>query len=305
MKVVSVINTAVLPVAGLGTRFLPITKSSPKEMLPIIDQPLIQYVVDEAVAAGIKKLVFVTCATKRTIEDYFDSNFELEYQLKEKGKYAVLSTVQNVLPDDVSIAYVRQKKPMGLGDAVLCAKTAVGNEPFAVLLPDDIMANGHSACLSEMISIYKETQSSVLGVQEVPWEETNKYGIVSLEKKVNGNQKKRVQALVEKPSSDQAPSNLAIAGRYILTPEIFDELSHTSLGAGNEIQLTDAISKLLEKEFVTTSMIKGKRYDCGSRIGFLKATIDFSLKREALRTPLLNYLKSVLAEESCSLEGDS
>lgn len=284
------IKTAVLPVAGLGTRFLPVTKSSPKEMLPIIDRPLIQYVVEEAIGAGITKIVFVTSSTKRSIEDYFDCNSELENQLEQKGKLHELRVIRDIIPSHVDIVYVRQKQPRGLGDAILSARPAVGDEPFAVLLPDDVMEHSSDACLKEMITVFNQTNSSVLGVQNVPRSETSKYGIVSLknDEELRGGV---VTGLIEKPQPQDAPTTLAIAGRYILTHKVFAELERTELGAGGELQLTDAIAKLLDSERVSTTLLSGERYDCGSRRGLLKATIDFALKRPDLRADILSYIE--------------
>lgn len=287
------VTTAVFPVAGMGTRFLPVTKAGPKEMLPIVDKPLIQYVVEEAVAVGIKKLVFVTSAGKRAIEDYFDSNFELEYMLEKKEKWDTLKTVKNIIPSDVKIVYVRQPSPKGLGDAVLCAKPAVGNEPFAVLLADDIMENSHHTCLSDMIARFQQTQSSVLAVEKIQPEDSDKYGIISLME--NGKFPNQVASIVEKPAPDKAPSNLAVTGRYILTPRIFEMLEKTNLGVGGELQLTDGIAKLLALEAITMCTLKGRRYDCGSRMGFLQATIDFALKRPEFEKPLRKYLDALVS----------
>lgn len=290
------ITTAVFPVAGMGTRFLPVTKAGPKEMLPIVDKPLIQYVVEEAVSAGIKKLVFVTSAGKRAIEDYFDTNFELETMLEKKAKHDILNTVRNIIPQDVKIVYVRQPSPKGLGDAVLCAKPAVGNEPFAVLLADDIMEHSHETCLSEMMSQFSRTQSSVLAVEEINREDTDKYGIVSLME--NPQFDNQIVSIIEKPSPETAPSTLAVTGRYILSPRIFDMLEKTELGVGGELQLTDALAKLLAHEAITVCSLKGRRYDCGDRMGFLKATIDFALKRAEFKEPLLKHLKTVVGVTS-------
>lgn len=283
--------TAVFPVAGMGTRFLPVTKAGPKEMLPIVDKPLIQYVVEEAVAAGIKKLVFVTSSGKRAIEDYFDTNFELEAMLERKKKFDILNTVRNIIPNDVKIVYVRQSSPRGLGDAVLCAKPAVGDQPFAVLLADDIMEHSHKTCLSDMIVRFHETQSSVLAVEKINQEDTDKYGIVSLD--ANPTFPNQIASIVEKPAPEKAPSNLAVTGRYILTPRIFELLEQTPLGVGGELQLTDGLAKLLDFEAITICSLKGRRYDCGSRLGFLQATIDFALKRPEFKRPLLDHLKAI------------
>ena len=279
------ITVAVFPVAGLGTRFLPVTKTGPKEMLPIVDKPLIQYVVEEAISAGITELVFVTSGSKRAIEDYFDSNYELESRLEQLGKYDVLSTVKNILPEHVSLVYVRQANPRGLGDAVLCAKHVVRDRPFAVLLADDIIDGGERTCLQDMANIFEKTQSSVLAVEEVPQKDTGRYGIVSLARHSN-----RIEAIVEKPKPEVAPTNLAVTGRYILTPRIFDLLEETEKGIGDEIQLTDAIAKLLDEESITAFPFNGRRYDCGSRMGFLEATIAYALKRPDLSERLKRYL---------------
>lgn len=288
----TMITTAVFPVAGMGTRFLPVTKAGPKEMLPIVDKPLIQYVVEEAIAVGIKKLVFVTSSGKRAIEDYFDRNAELELLLEKKGKWAVLETVRNIIPSDVKIIYVRQPSPRGLGDAVLCAKPAVGNEPFAVLLADDIMEYAHHACLQDMVAQFQKTQSSVLAVESVRREDTDKYGIVSMMQ--NPRFENQIANIIEKPHSDKAPSRLAVTGRYILTPRIFEMLESTELGVGGELQLTDALQKLLSQEAITICAVKGRRYDCGDRLGFLQATIAFALQRSEFQEPLKQYLMKAM-----------
>jgi UTP--glucose-1-phosphate uridylyltransferase len=282
------IKVAVFPVAGLGTRFLPVTKASPKEMLPIVDKPLIQYVVDEAISAGITELVFVTSGSKRAIEDYFDSNYELESRLEQLGKLEALSAVKNILPKEVSLTYVRQKSPRGLGDAVLSARHVVGDRPFAVLLADDIIDGDERSCLQDMVKQFESTQSSILAVEEVLQQDTNRYGIVSL-----AQHSKVIEAIVEKPKPEDAPSRLAVTGRYILTPRIFDWLAETQAGVGGEVQLTDAISALLSEETITAFPFHGRRYDCGSRIGFLEATIAYALKRPDLRDRLQQYLSSL------------
>lgn len=283
------VTTAVFPVAGMGTRFLPVTKSAPKEMLPIVDKPLIQYVVEEAVAAGIDQLILVTSYAKHAVEDYFDTNFELEVRLEEQGKLETLDMVRNIVPKDVSIVYVRQPAPLGLGHAVLCAKKVVGNQPFAVLLADDIIDCGDSFCLEQMVARYNETGASVLAVEEVPRSETDKYGVVSLADDPDVPQ--QINAIVEKPQPEDAPSNLAVIGRYVLSPRIFELLETTERGVGGEIQLTDAIAELLHEEPVTAFEFEGTRYDCGSKTGFLEATISYALKREDLNGTFKRFLR--------------
>lgn len=292
------VTTAVFPVAGLGTRFLPATKASPKEMLPIVDRPLIQYVVDEAIQAGIKKLVFVTSSSKRAIENYFDSNIELEMLLEKKEKYDTLREVRNLLPSDVKVIYVRQPIPKGLGDAVLCAKAAVCDQPFAVLLADDILSLSHRACLQDMIAQFEKTKTSVIAVEKIPQKDTNKYGIISVKDPTAHFMK--IESIVEKPSPESAPSNLAVTGRYVLTPRIFEMLENTESGVGGELQLTDGLSRLLQYESLFACLLKGIRYDCGSHIGFLKATIDFALKRADTRDALRTYLQEIVREEIIS-----
>jgi UTP--glucose-1-phosphate uridylyltransferase len=282
----------VFPVAGLGTRFLPATKASPKEMLPVVDKPLIQYAVEEAIEAGITELIFVTSSTKRSIEDHFDKSYELEVELEKKGKLEALELVRNIVPKGVSCIYVRQAEALGLGHAVLCAKSVVGNEAFAVILPDDLIDGHGSGVVSQMIQAYQQSGCSQLGVEEVPKEDTDKYGIVNI--KVGDNVGSEVDQIVEKPKPDQASSNLAVVGRYILTPRTFELLESTQKGAGGEIQLTDAISALLEYETVFAHRFKGKRYDCGSKQGYLKATVDFALKHKDLGDDFRNYLSTVL-----------
>ena len=288
----TVITKAVFPVAGLGTRFLPATKASPKEMLPVVDKPLIQYAVEEAIEAGITELIFVTSNTKRSIEDHFDKSYELEVELEKKGKLEALELVRNIVPKGVSCIYVRQAEALGLGHAVLCAKSVVGNEAFAVILPDDLIDGYGSGVVSQMIQAYQTSGCSQLGVEEVPEEDTDKYGIVNI--KGGENAGSEVECIVEKPQPDQTSSNLAVVGRYILTPRTFELLESTQKGAGGEIQLTDAISALLEYEIVFAHRFKGKRYDCGSKQGYLKATVDFALKHKDLGDDFRNYLSTVL-----------
>lgn len=288
------VTTAVFPVAGLGTRFLPITKTGPKEMLPIVDKPLIQYVVQEAVAAGITQLIFVTSNSKRALEDYFDRHFELERHLAEQGKTAALNMIKSMVPDHVSIVYVRQPSPLGLGDAVWRARHIVGNQPFAVLLADDIIDCGVTNCLQGMLEVYHETQASVLAVEHVAPEETQQYGIVSVaQQETVGFQ---INGIVEKPAPEVAPSHFGVVGRYILTPRIFELLSATSKGIGGEIQLTDAIAALLEYEKVMAFPFSGKRYDCGNKLGFLEATVAYALQRPGLGGKLRRILQQMLAE---------
>jgi len=284
------ITTAVFPVAGRGTRFLPATKASPKEMLPIVDKPLIQYAVEEALAAGATKLVFVTGSSKRAIEDHFDVDFELETTLAKDGKTDLLELVRNIVPEGVSCIYIRQGVPLGLGHAVLCAQPAVGNEPFFVHLADDLIYS-EVPCLRQMSEQFERYGASVLGVETVPRDQTGSYGIVAVDESPDGL--KRVTRIVEKPHPDEAPSNLAVVGRYILTPAIFDELRNTGRGAGGEIQLTDGIAALLAKETVSVLPFAGTRYDCGSKIGYLRATVEYALRHPELGENFRAYLEGV------------
>lgn len=270
------ITKAIFPVAGLGTRFLPATKANPKEMMPVVDKPLIQYAVEDALAAGITELIFVTSSSKRAIEDHFDSNFELESNLLERGKQDLLDIVQGILPAGVSCAYIRQKSPQGLGHAVLCAKQLLSNEPFAVLLADDLIDGGQHSCLQQMLDVFQQTQTSVVAVEKISKADTKKYGVIDVES--TEQPITRIRGIVEKPEPADAPSNLGVVGRYILTPAIFDLLENTAQGSGGEIQLTDAIAKLLKKETVMALQFQGKRYDCGSKLGYLEATIAYALK---------------------------
>ncbi len=288
------IRKAVFPVAGLGTRFLPATKASPKEMLPIVDKPLIQYAAEEAVAAGITELIFVTSSSKRAIEDHFDKNYELETELESRGKTQLLSEIQRIVPDSVTCVYVRQPEALGLGHAVLCAKQVVGDEPFAVILADDLINGEEKCCLEQMVDVFKEQQCSILCVEEVDPSETDKYGIV--ESTHYMDHLKTVDGIVEKPSPEVAPSNLAVLGRYILTPSVFNILTTTERGAGGEIQLTDAISDLLKKEQVLAYQYRGRRYDCGSKIGYLEATVDYALERPDLSEDFHQFLKNKFSD---------
>lgn len=287
------VTKAVFPVAGLGTRFLPATKANPKEMMPIVDKPLIQYAVEEAVAAGITELIFVTSSSKRAIEDHFDSNYELESNLLERGKYELLDIVRGILPEGVSCAYIRQKFPRGLGHAVLCAKQLVMNEPFAVLLADDLIDGTPHLCMQQMVDVFNHTQASVVAVEQIPQTETKKYGVVD----VGGSRDRlaNIQAIVEKPHPEHAPSNLGVVGRYILTPRIFQLLEQTTEGSGGEIQLTDAIAKLLKEENVQALQFNGKRYDCGSKLGYLQATIAFALKHPELAQDFKSSLEDIVS----------
>jgi UTP--glucose-1-phosphate uridylyltransferase len=287
----SKVRKAVFPVAGLGTRFLPATKASPKEMLPVVDKPLIQYAAEEAVSGGAKHLVFITGRHKRSIEDHFDKAYELEAELEGAGKAKLLDAVRNVLPRDVDCIFLRQPEALGLGHAVLCAKPVVGNEPFAIILADDLIRNDEQGVVEQMSEVYERTGASVLSVQEVPPDETDKYGIVETEEQSDGSL--RVISIVEKPKPQDAPSNLAVVGRYLLTPTIFEKLEQTKPGAGGEIQLTDAIAALLAEETVIAYPFAGKRYDCGSKIGYLEATVEYALAHEELGDRFKAYLQSL------------
>jgi len=285
------IRKAVFPVAGMGTRFLPATKASPKEMLPIVDKPLIQYAVEEAVAAGIDQMIFVTGRNKRSIPDHFDKAYELEAELEAKNKTKLLEIVRGIIPDHVACIYIRQAEALGLGHAVLCAEPVVGDDPFAVILADDLIDGGSSPCMLQMVSEYEKIHSSILGVEEVAPDETDKYGIVKIES--GGTGLAKVEQIVEKPSPDVAPSTLAVVGRYILTPAIFKQLKVTKRGAGNEIQLTDAIAALMAEEDVYAYPFTGKRYDCGSKLGYLQATVEYGLKHTELSDDFKKYLKGL------------
>jgi UTP--glucose-1-phosphate uridylyltransferase len=286
----SVIRTAVFPVAGRGTRFLPATKASPKEMLPVVDKPLIQYAVEEALAAGAQRLVFVTGASKRAIEDHFDSDQELEQMLQAQGKSALLNQLRSVLPSYASCIYIRQPAPLGLGHAVLCAQPAVGAEPFFVHLADDLIRS-ETACLAQMAQVYESKRASVLGVQLVPRADTDKYGIVEVE--ADRAATSRVRSIVEKPKPAQAPSNLAVVGRYVLSPAIFEHLLRIGRGSGGEIQLTDGIAALMNEEAVYAHRFEGKRFDCGSKLGYLQATVEYALGHPALGREFQRYLRGL------------
>ncbi len=287
------IRKAVFPVAGLGTRFLPATKAAPKEMLPVVDKPLIQYAVEEAYAAGVRHMIFVTGRSKRAIEDHFDTAYELETELEAAHKDELLALVRSVQPDDMVCAYVRQNRMLGLGHAVLCAEPLVGNEPFAVLLADDLMIGAPQgpSVLAQMVNAFSQQGRSVLAVQEVPLDQTRRYGIVAGESA--GKQLIRVEHIVEKPAPEKAPSRMGVAGRYILTPGIFDEIRNQPTGVGGEIQLTDAIARLMAREAVYAFQYEGKRYDCGSKEGFLEATVELALQHPQVGDSFRTYLKGL------------
>jgi UTP--glucose-1-phosphate uridylyltransferase len=286
------IRKAVFPVAGLGTRFLPATKANPKEMLPVVDKPLIQYAAEEAEEAGVDALVFVTGRNKRSIPDHFDKAYELESELKEAGKTDLLKKVQNVLPEDVTCIYLRQSEALGLGHAVLCAEPVVGDEPFAVILADDLIkGDAGVGAIAQMSEIYERYQCSVILVEEVPPAETQKYGIVEIEE--DDGETAIITSIVEKPKPEEAPSNLGVVGRYILTPRIFDLIKKTGRGTGGEIQLTDAIAELLKYEKVRAYRVKGKRYDCGSKLGYLEASVEYGLAHSELGDGFKAYLKDL------------
>ncbi|MEN9463646.1 MAG: hypothetical protein RLZZ355_1576 [Pseudomonadota bacterium] len=287
------VRKAVFPVAGLGTRFLPATKASPKEMLPVVDKPLIQYAVEEAYAAGIRHMIFVTGRSKRAIEDHFDTAYELEAELEAAGKKELLDLVRSIQPDDMDCAFVRQPRSLGLGHAVLCAEPLVGNEPFAVLLADDLMVGppGGEPVLAQMAAAFRQQGRSVIAVQEVPLDQVHRYGIVAGEPA--GGPLIRIERIVEKPKADVAPSRMGVAGRYILTPGIFNEIRNQPRGVGGEIQLTDGIARLMQNEAVYAFQYEGKRYDCGSKEGFLEATVELALQHPQVGAAFREYLKTL------------
>ncbi len=290
MKKVTKINKAVFPVAGLGTRFLPATKAQPKEMLPIVDKPLIQYAVEEAYAAGIRHMIFVTGRNKRAIEDHFDTAYELESELEANQKKELLALVRALHPDDMDCSYVRQPRSLGLGHAVLCAQALVGDEPFAVLLADDLMCGleGGPGILTQMVDVFQGVATSLLAVQEVPVDHVQRYGIVAGQPA--GDRLMKVERMIEKPKPADAPSRMGVAGRYILTPGVFEHIRNNPRGAGGEIQLTDGIAKLIETEGVHAYQYLGKRYDCGSKEGFLEATVELALKHPEVGPGFRKYL---------------
>ena len=285
------IRKAIIPAAGLGTRFLPATKAQPKEMLPIVDKPTLQYIIEECVASGIEEILIITGRNKKSIEDHFDRSVELEMELEKAGKTEMLEMVREI-SDMVNIYFIRQKEPKGLGHAILCAKTFVGDEPFAVLLGDDVVYNDEKPCLKQLIDCYGEYKTSVLGVQSVAPEDVSKYGIVGglhIEDRVY-----KVKNLVEKPSVEEAPSNIAILGRYIITPRIFEILEETKPGKGGEIQLTDALLQLLKEEAMYAYDFEGRRYDVGDKLGFLQATVEYALRKPELKDSFMEYLRSIV-----------
>jgi UTP--glucose-1-phosphate uridylyltransferase len=285
------INKAVFPVAGMGTRFLPATKASPKEMMPVVDKPLIQYAVEEAVAAGMTEMIFVTGRNKRPIEDHFDKAFELESELEQRGNKQLLQIVRSIIPTRVSCVYIRQPQALGLGHAILCAAPVVGDAPFAVVLADDLI-DGDPPVLRQMADVFAEQGNSIIAVQKVARSETRQYGIVKVDSR--GGPDHRISGIVEKPAPSEAPSTLGVVGRYILTPRIFDRLRRVKPGAGGEIQLTDGIAALLDEEDVVAYEFSGTRYDCGSKVGYLKANIAFALKHPEVATELRKYMRSVV-----------
>ena len=291
MYIENKIRKAIIPAAGLGTRFLPATKAQPKEMLPIVDKPTLQYIIEECVASGIEEILIITGRNKKSIEDHFDRSVELEMELEKSGKEEMLKMVRKI-SDMVNIHFIRQKEPRGLGHAILCAKTFVGNEPFAVLLGDDVVYNDNKPCLKQLIDCYEEYKTSVLGVQTVEPQDVNKYGIVGglhIEDRVY-----KVKNLIEKPAVEEAPSNVAILGRYIITPKIFEILENTKPGKGNEIQLTDALLELIKHEAMYAYDFEGRRYDVGDKLGFLQATVEYALRKKELRDGFIEYLKTII-----------
>lgn len=287
------ITKAVFPVAGMGTRFLPATKANPKEMLPVVDKPLIQFAVEEAVAAGMTELIFITGRNKRAIPDHFDKAYELESKLAEQGKDELLATIKNIIPNHVSCIYIRQNEAMGLGHAVLKAKSVVGDEPFAVLLADDLI-DAEPNCLEQMIGLHNEHDCSVLAVENVSEEEVHRYGIVGIDDNSSNTSTTYIRSIIEKPTLEKAPSNLAVVGRYILSPQIFEYLESTHRGAGGEIQLTDAISTMLTKEKVIACKYAGHRYDCGNKLGYLQATVEFALRHDEIGRQFSDWLETFL-----------
>ena len=285
------VTKVVFPVAGLGTRFLPATKAVPKEMLPIVDKPLMQYAVEESIAAGIDTMIFITGRSKNSIMEHYDKAYEMEKELEARNKTAILEQLRSIIPPHIKCVFIRQSEALGLGHAVLCAEPAVGNEPFAVILPDDLIYDGERGCIKQMVDLYAQTQVSILGVERVDPSETDKYGIVRTGESQGSYA--NIEHIVEKPKPDVAPSNLAVVGRYILNPAIFDKIKSTGRGAGGEIQLTDAIADLMHDEQVLAFEFEGKRYDCGAKLGFLVANVEYGLLHKELKSGFHAYLKEL------------
>ena len=289
------ITKAVFPVAGLGTRFLPATKAIPKEMLPVVDKPLIQYAVEEAVAAGIDTMIFVSSRSKNAITDHFDKAYELEKELEAKNKGELLKLLKDIVPPNVSFVFIRQAEALGLGHAVYCARPVIGDEPFAVILADDMVEDGSRGCMAQMVELYKHKKTSILGVERINPSDTASYGIVKTP--ATTNKYSPIELIVEKPKPEVAPSNLAVVGRYILTPAIFEKLKNTGRGAGGEIQLTDAIADLLDDEIVLAYEFEGTRYDCGSKLGFLIANVEMALLHNELKDNFSSYLRGLIKSD--------
>jgi len=286
------ITKAVFPVAGMGKRFLPATKVSPKEMLPIVDKPLIQYAVEEAISAGITELIFITGRTKRTITDHFDKAYELENELERSGELEKLEIIRNIIPKDVTCIFIRQAEPLGLGHAVLCAKPVIGDQPFVVLLPDDLVESSNHGVTKQLVDIFQQEGKSIVAVEHVPKEDVSKYGIVDISG-IKDKPLAEITSILEKPKPDESPSTLGVIGRYIFTSRIFDCLEKTSTGTGNEIQLTDAIRILLDKESVYAYKFEGTRYDCGSKLGYMQASIQYALKDPHIKEEFFEYIKGL------------
>ena len=286
------ITKAVFPVAGMGTRFLPATKVSPKEMLPIVDKPLIQYAVEEAISAGITELIFITGRTKRSITDHFDKAYELENELERSGELEKLEIIRNIIPKDVTCIFIRQAEPLGLGHAVLCAKPVIGDQPFVVLLPDDLVESSNHGVTKQLVDIFQQEGKSIVAVEDVPKEDVSKYGIVDLSG-IKDKPLAEITGILEKPKPGESLSTLGVIGRYIFTSRIFDCLEKTSIGTGNEIQLTDAIRILLDKESVYAYKFEGTRYDCGSKLGYMQASIQYALKDPHIKEEFFEYIKGL------------
>ncbi len=288
------IRKAVFPVAGMGIRFLPATKANPKEMMPIVDKPLIQYAVEEAIEAGIKEMIFITSTSKRSIEDHFDSNFELETKLRNQEKNELLDIVQNIIPKGISCVYIRQPEALGLGHAILCAKNVVGLEPFAILLADDLIEGQNEACLKQMVRHFNAVKASIIGIQKIQVKDSEKYGVVGFDKKnIKIHEIEKINEIIEKPAPNEAPSSFGVVGRYILMPAIFSHLEKISPGRNGEIQLTDGISALLQFESVYAHQFKGFRYDCGNKLGYLQAIISLGLKHKEVGAEFKKYVNTL------------